>query len=201
MKRVKLLVAAVLALGAGACGGAAHADGGVASLDDSQLFKSVDSTSAPMTEEEALLAFTQCLRDNGVDIDDPTVDADGNLRLSRPTGGDGSQGPSEEAGTARQTCAVLLEGVALGFQDQDRTELEDQLLEFASCMRDNGFDMPDPDFSDTGTPGQGGPFGQLDRSDPDFQAASEACQDTLAGFGPGSGVGRRGGGAGGGGNG
>ena len=50
--------------------------------------------------------------------------------------------------------------------------------------------MPDPDFS--GTPGQGGgggPFGAIDRTDPAFQAASEACQDVLPGVGPGGGGG------------
>ena len=65
-------------------------------------------------------------------------------------------------------------------------------------MRDNGYEeMPDPDLSSFGTPGQGGggPFGQLDRDDPDFIAASEECQDILAGFqrGPGGGGGGRGG--------
>ncbi len=194
MKRILLLVA-VLALVATACGGTADADEGVASLDSSQSLEASDLTVAPqVNEEEALLAFTQCLRDNGVDVTDPTVDAAGNLRLSRPNDAAGqSQDAREEFRAAREACGELLEGVTLGFQDVDQTELEDRLLEFAACMRENGYeDMPDPDLSDFGTLGQGGggPFGQFDRDDPAFQEAQEQCQEVLAGFGPGPGGGR-----------
>ncbi|GAG42818.1 unnamed protein product, partial [marine sediment metagenome] len=38
----------------------------------------------PVSDEEAILAFAACLRDEGIDVDDPTVDADGNLRPPRP---------------------------------------------------------------------------------------------------------------------
>lgn len=200
MKRILMLVA-VLALVATACGGTADADEGVASLDDSQTLDLVDPIDDPEpSEEEALLAFTQCLRDNGLDVDDPTVDAEGNLRLSRPNNaGEQTQSSREEFRAAREACSDRLEGVTLGFQDVDQTELEDQLLEFAMCMRENGYeDMPDPDLSNVGTPGQGGggPFGQLDRDDPAFQAAAEQCQDILAGFdrGAGGGSGRGAGG-------
>ena len=34
-----------------------------------------------------------------------------------------------------------------------------------------------------------GPFGVIDRDDPDFIAANEACSDILAGFGAGAGGG------------
>lgn len=186
MRRIALL-AAVVALVASACGGAADAEEGVATIDDTALLDISGTTAAPeMTEEEVLLAFTQCLRDNGLDIDDPTVDAEGNLRLSRPDGaGEQGQDGNEVFGAARQACRELLEGVTLGFRDVDVTELEDQLLAFAACVRDNGYEsMPDPDLSGLGNPGQGGggPFGELDRDDPAFQMAAEQCQDILAGF-------------------
>lgn len=202
MKRIMLLVA-VMALVATACGGSADADDGVASLDGSVILDgATDTTVATMTEEEALLAFTACLRDAGVDIDDPTVDAEGNLQIGRPNAGAGAAGGDtgnfdrEAFRAAREECDDFLEGVALGFRDTDRTEIEDQLLEFAACVRENGYQMDDPDFS--GTPGQGGgggPFGGIDLEDPAFVAASEACQDALPGFGPGGGpIGGRGGG-------
>jgi len=201
MKRAPILFASV-ALAAAACGGSADAAAGVASLDDTAQANVVESAAVPeMTQEEALLAFTACMRENGIDIDDPTVDADGNLRIGRPNAGAGAEGADpdrlrdEEFRTAREDCGELLQGVALGFQQTDRTEFDDQLLEFAACMRDNGVDMPDPDFTEfgpgLGAPGEGegrgGPFGDIDRSDPDFQAAQEACQDILAGFGSGGG--------------
>jgi hypothetical protein len=198
MKRIPALVA-VLALAAAACGGSADADDGVATLDDTtQLDGAGATTAAPeVSREEALLAFTACLRDAGVDIDDPTVDADGNLRIARPNDPESESDLDREAfRAAREGCQQHLEGVTLGFRDGDRTEIEDQLLEFAACIRDNGYDMPDPDFGDSGTPGQGGgPFGAIDRDDPAFQAAAEACEDTLPGAGPGGGAGRFGGGS------
>ena len=198
MKRI-LMPIAVLALVATACGGSADAADGVATLDDSAAVAAVPEAVAPeITEEEALLAFTACLRDAGVDIEDPTIDADGNLRLVRPdNAGQEDEFDREAFRAARQACGQLLEGVNLGFQAEDRTAIEDQLLEYASCIRANGYDMPDPDFSGGG-PGQGGggPFGQLDRDDPAFQSASAACAEIIDGFGRGLGGGRGGPGAG-----
>jgi hypothetical protein len=67
------------------------------------------------------------------------------------------------------------------------TDPREAFLAYAQCMRDNGIDMPDPDFS--GGRG-GGLFSALrgvDPSSPTFQTAMEACQPILAdaGFGPG----------------
>ena len=42
--------------------------------------------------------------------------------------------------------------------------------------------MPDPDFSAGGPgtgPGGGGPFGSIDRDDPDFQNADAACREVF----------------------
>jgi len=189
MKRM-LLLPAVLALVATACGGSAGADDGVASLDDSVASDAAPATAAPaVSQEEALLAFTACLRDRGIDVPDPEMDADGNLQLSRPAAAQEDPNFDRDAfRVAREACAEHLEGVALGFRGEDRTETEDQLLAFAACVRENGYDMPDPDFSNA-TPGQGGgggPFAGLDRNDPAFQAAAEACSDLLPGVGRGA---------------
>jgi hypothetical protein len=186
MKRM-LLLPAVLALVATACGGSAGADDGVASLEDSATPDAAPATTvAPVSQEEALLAFTACLRQQGFDVPDPTMDAAGNLQLERPAAVQQDPDFDRDAfRTARQACDEHLEGVALGFRGEDRTETEDQLLEFASCIRDNGYDMPDPDFGNS-APGQGGgPFSGIDRSDPAFQAAAESCSDLLPGVGRG----------------
>jgi hypothetical protein len=62
----------------------------------------------------------------------------------------------------------------------DFTEIQDTLLVFAQCMRDNGFDLPDPDFSNFDLAGGVGPFGEIDPTEPDFEKALEACQDIFA---------------------
>ena len=147
-------------------------------------------------QEQALLDFTQCMRDQGIDIDDPTVDADGNLQFGRPRGAGGEEGAfdREAAIAARDACSEFLEGVTLARgPGLDRTAIEDTLVEYAACMRDNGYDMPDPDFGNLG-PGQGGggPFGQLDREDEAFIAADEACRSIFTEAGLGDGPGRGG---------
>ena len=213
-----LLVVAPLVLAA--CGGGTSNASGVASLQDTDT-AAVDDSSADTASADAssdgeadteaqMLEFAQCMRDNGVDIGDPQVDADGRITFGGfggpGGGGDGADGGGPPEGTreAFDTCGDLLDGAQFGpgrggpGGDFDATELQDTLLEFAQCMRDNGIQMDDPDFSNFGTPGdppadggggggRGGPFGDLDQSDPAVQAAMDACSDILGGFGPGGG--------------
>ncbi len=202
MKRTTLLIA-VLALVAAACGGSGDdAGSGVASL--STIDGGTDNgatgvnTEDEVDPEQAMLALTQCIRDQGIDIADPTVDADGNPQLSRAEFGE--DGPPEGFREAIQECAGLIEGVTLGRQGQDLSALQDTLVEYAACMRTNGYEMDDPDFSNFGQPGEGGGpgqgggiFGDIDREDPDFVSANEQCEGILAGFGPGGGGGPGGG--------
>ena len=196
------LVAPVAAFGlllVTACGGGGAA-AEVASLENRDPVAagdigSGDATATTIDTEEAMLAFTQCMRDQGVDIADPTVDADGNLRFSRPGGaggGDFSEGERESLRAAREACAGFLDGVAQGFRNVDETELQDNLLAYAQCMRDTGYEqMQDPDFSTfgpgAGPPGEGfrGPFGEIDVDDPAYQAADAACRDLFGGLGRG----------------
>lgn len=179
MQRTITLVSA-LALVVGACSGTSGAQ--VASLDDEQA-AATTTTVVGVDPEEALLAFAQCMRDNGIaDFEDPSVDADGNVDL-RPgrLGGDDEVDP-EDIRTAFEACADLMEGVDLGFERPDRSEMEDQVYELAECLRDQGLDVDDPTFSEPGSGQGGGPFGEdFDFSDPDVQAALEACGDLVPG--------------------
>jgi hypothetical protein len=174
---------------------AASGDQGIASLDGSEeAAPSDDAGGAEVDAEEAMLAFTECLRSEGIDVQDPEFDEDGNFRFRSIREGVVDLDP-EAFREAREACAEELEGVATRFRDVDRTEVEDRLFEYADCMRQNGYEMPDPDFGEFGGgPGTGdgegprGPFGDIDREDPQFQAAAEACSHIFeGGFGPGAG--------------
>jgi hypothetical protein len=185
MKR-NVVIPMVLAFGllAAACGGA-DSDSGVASLEsETQAEQAEDATVDSASQEEAVMAFTVCLRDEGLDVEDPIVDDQGNLRPPRPREIESMD--REVAQGAFESCNVYLEDVTFGLDSQDRTEREDELLAFASCVRENGYDMPDPDFSTERTPGQGGggPFGGLDREDPAFQTALAACSDIFGAGAP-----------------
>lgn len=144
-----------------------------------------------LTDEERLLEFADCMRTHGVDFPDPVVEADGTVRFGfRP--GAGGAGELQELGRdpdlpeARAACEGLLQGLSFGpgSGNLNLTELQDTLLEFAQCMRDNGVDMGDPDLSAFGPGGRsdnpgGNPLGDIDFRDPDVAAALEVCQEQV----------------------
>jgi len=185
MTRTKILPL-LLAIGllAAACSGT-DSDAGVASLEgESVSEQSQDAEIDSASQEDAVMAFTVCLRDEGLDVDDPVVDDQGNLRPPRLR--DIEDLDREVAETAFESCNEYLEDVTFGLDSEDRTEREDELLAFAACARENGYDMPDPDFSTPRSPGSGGggPFAGLDREDPAFQTALAACSDLFGAGAP-----------------
>jgi len=124
------------------------------------------------------------VRDQGVDIADPVVDADGNLTLGGggSGGGDGTGVPTidhDALVTAQEACGEVPTG-AFGSGLRDATEFQDAALAFVRCMRDEGLEVADPDFSTTSGPGGGGMLGDLDRADPAVIAALETCQGDFA---------------------
>ncbi|MBT8211758.1 MAG: hypothetical protein KJN71_01300 [Acidimicrobiia bacterium] len=176
----------VIALLAAACGGSDE-NSGIATLDETTTTVAGDQGQSGQTDEEILLEFTGCMRSEGVELGDPIVDANGFATLDFESFGDIDQ---DDAEAAFSECGSLLEGLAFGFDQIDTTDFRDTLLEFSQCMRDQGVDFPDPDFSNLfqiPQDGEGeftGPFGDLDPTDPDIEAAFAQCDDILAGFGP-----------------
>jgi hypothetical protein len=207
----------------GSDGDSGSSDDDVASVSDDDSNEQAQGDDQADAEQE-LLDWVECMRDEGIDLPDPTRDSDGNLVLDGPgihLGGGESGGTSsdesnegdegdepsidpEEMDAAIEACG---DPPALGPNDiseEDRQEMEDNALEFAECMRDEGIeDFPDPDFSDLGPGGEPeqrsseddggedggdggprvflGPFGEIDMDDPEVRAAFEACQDILGG--------------------
>jgi hypothetical protein len=194
----------------GACGGVAADDGGLATLESGDSDETTTTTAATSEAdaEEAALEFSQCMRDNGVpEFPDPSfTENGGGIIVGGPDGeGPGFDPESEAVQAAFEACSEVLEGAAFGpgGGNFDPTELQDNLLAMAECLRDQGLDVDDPDLSNFG-PAAGGPppdtadsdseagegpevrafsiFGDLDMDDPDVQAAMEACQGEV-GFG------------------
>lgn len=143
-----------------------------------------ESAGTSAGSEAELLAYVQCVRDQGVDIADPTVDADGNLTLGGggSGGGDGTGVPTidhDALVAAQEVCGEVPTG-AFGSGLRDTTEFQDAALAFVQCMRDEGLEIADPDFSTTAGQGGGGMLGDLDRSDPAVITALETCQGDFA---------------------
>lgn len=188
VKRIPIALLA-LALVATACGDSASS-AGVASLDEAATTTTANSDDATLDTEEAVLAFAECLRDEGLDVPDPELDGEGGFTFSfreafRVEGG----GPNEEFQGAFEACDHLMEGVIQRGGRGDDSEFQDDLLAFAECMRDNGVDMADPDFSGEGQGPGGGLLFELDIDDPAIEAALETCQSEFAFGGPGGGPG------------
>lgn len=140
---------------------------------------SAEVTGAAGTDEEQALAFAQCMRDDGIDFPDPTVNPDGSIDFFGANREQGGFAQDPGFTDAIESCGALIEGASFLPEADDFTEREDMLLEAAECLRDNGVDVPDPQLGQ----GTGGPFGEdFDPDDPATAAAIEACQDVFAGL-------------------
>jgi hypothetical protein len=123
-----------------------------------------DSTSTSLSTgqvQQAMLDFASCMRDNGVNMPDPTFDASGN-----PQGGfigrdSGIDPRSTEFQTAQQACGDNLQGITLGRGPAgrfDRTAIQDGFNSFTACLRDDGLQVDDITLGDgPGADGPGGP--------------------------------------------
>jgi hypothetical protein len=180
-----------------------------ATTDDTSTDGSTDDTtddtdsSTPdsIDPEDAFNEYTECMRDNGIDLPDAqVVSADGSGRASNGGGpiivtntmpeGDGPEGglpfdpESEEYQEADEECMPILEAVRSEIEIDPEVEAEhrEQMLDFAECMRDHGIDFPDPVFSENGGGGVSVQIGEEGEEgngpafdDEDFQAANEEC--------------------------
>ena len=127
----KLLSLIVLALVAGGCSsGSDSTTPGVATLAPTT------STSAgidPLRQtEEKVRQLVQCLRDEGINVPDPTITGDGNVRFTPPA--DFGAGDLNDLQAAAVVCEEFLEGLDIGIENIDTTTIGDNLLIFASCM-------------------------------------------------------------------
>jgi hypothetical protein len=168
LRTTRSLTLALLAAGMlVACGGGGEDGDGVASMsDDSEGESAQDDANA--TEEE-LLEWVECMRDNGADIPDPTVDENGDLVIEGPvTVTNGGPGEGEDEGAPGddssegsegsvvredvfEECGQPPEGAFAPPSEEEQQAMQDAALEFAECMRSEGIeDFPDPDFSDMG---------------------------------------------------
>ena len=141
--------------------------------------------------EDAMVDFARCMREHGVDVPDPQTSGDGEAGGVMIEVGDDID--PEEMEAANEACQPLMEDVVGNFEPPDPEELErmqEQMLEFAQCMREHGVDFPDPVFSGDGASVQIsggaaiGPDGDADANADAMTEAQEACQDELGGDAP-----------------
>lgn len=156
-----------------------------ASPPSSELPSAGDPTSgsdttppATLDPEDALLAYARCLREHGIDAPDPV---DGRLSM------DGNGLTPEQIEAAQVDCEDWQRLAEPADDGEPLAEEEKQkFLDRAQCMRDKGWNVPDPEFSGGrvtqkfervpgGTPAPGDP----NPEDPQFRADEEECTDEV----------------------
>jgi hypothetical protein len=178
-------LALVLVLVAAACGGDGAESEGVASINDLSTETTTATTAASSgdqtaIDEDKVLQFAACMREQGIDFPDPVVDSDGNVGFDLKTLSKLATVDRDTLVAAFEPCASFLEGVDFGFDRIFDADFQDALVAFSGCMRDNGFDLPDPDF--TGLADGEPIYPSIDVNDPDFESAFDLCRDELPGI-------------------
>ena len=170
LRRTAVVAMGVLALASCSKSG----DAGIAHLSTSSNPTASASPSAGTSEEQAL-KFAQCMRDNGVDFPDPTVDANGNLSFQgafRQAQSGGLNPGDSTFRDAMTACQDLMKGLTLGGGRAggafDSSAIQAAMLAYTTCLRGQGLDVGDITFGGPGL--RGGPgsgSGTTSGSNPD----------------------------------
>ncbi|MFD4644554.1 hypothetical protein ACFWN2_45115 [Lentzea sp. NPDC058436] len=103
---------------------------------------------AKKDEKGDSVQFAKCMRENGVDMPDPESSEAG---VGIAIGGEGGIDP-EKMQTAHEACKQYLPNG--GEFKPPSPEEQDKMRQQAKCMRDRGYNWPDPKFEGGGTVGE-----------------------------------------------
>jgi hypothetical protein len=167
-----------------ACSGGGGGGDDVASLDEDRAEAVEDEAAgaagaatdaeAEAEREDSLLAYADCMRENGVDL--PALERNDRGEAILPLRDESYA--DEDFPDADETCSPLLGSIiAPDITPAEQARRHDRALANVRCMREHGINLPDPDpraagftvLEDDGRP--------IDLDDPDFVAANEACAD------------------------
>jgi hypothetical protein len=142
-KRVGLILVAAISLVLAACGSDSADVPSLKSIEDTQEVK--PTTDSIRDDEAAMMALTECLREQGIEAYDPVVDAEGNVQ--KPQLAEGVDPKGEDVWAAWEMCAEHLEGITFEKERVDMSEQVDRLDQFlalATCLRDKGYTGSEP---------------------------------------------------------
>jgi hypothetical protein len=189
MKKLLFLAPALAALTLSACGASSSSD----TTGATGTVASTGQRGAFMNDE-----VRACLQQQGVQLPDRPQGGQGDggppagglpggtggqppQGYGPPGGGGGGMSDSERQKfqDALKKCGVDFgdrAGGGFGRPDTSNADYRARVKAYVACVRQNGFDLPDPNFS-----GDGPIFDpqKVDQSDKTFQAASAKCQDKL----------------------
>ncbi len=149
--------------------------------ENTQVEESGADDADPVLDNEAMMmAFTECMRDQGIDMMDPVVDADGNV--DKPELVAGVEWDKATMGSALEACAEQLEGFTFEEKRVDMSEMVDQYVDLAACLREKNYDVDDP-TAETLDVWMGDFKNAIDWKDPDAVADYEECSGESIGEG------------------
>jgi hypothetical protein len=152
----------------------AATDDGIATAGGGRTSTPTTAPPDAQSDKDKMLAYAQCMRDNGVpEFPDPDFNDGGGVSLSLP---DVTVRSTVDAANAK--CKQYLpNGGEPGRMDPEQLE---KMRAFAQCMREHGLpSFPDP--SDEGLAINGNEHPELNPNNPTFKAAEEACRQYAPG--------------------
>lgn len=142
-KLAKLILVAVIGLILVACGSDSNDVATLGTTENTRVEAPNADAADPVLDNEAMMmAFTQCLRDQGIDVADPVVDSEGNVQ--KPELVEGAEFDKEAFGAAMEVCGEHLKGFTFEKERVDVSEEVDQFVALAACLRDKGYDVDEP---------------------------------------------------------
>lgn len=211
-RRLILSLALLLAaLVISACSSSSQSDSGVARVDKPQVSEpaiksagpsnpksdttarlsstsdktETNQTTADLTDEQITTNFTVCLRDHKTNIPDPELNADGSVDLGTLKESFDVGPKDNRSSKALEECLPLLAGATFsqGANEEDEIQLQDDLLAFVQCLRDEGINVPDPDFSGDPRAGMGAVKESLKGASGRVERSMNLCNENVFGAG------------------
>ena len=109
----------------------------------------------PRSEEMITIEFTKCMNEEGINTPYPELNPDGSvkwgiLKTAIAKQNAGFSWESKKSEKALQHCLPILDDVTSTSPELkgDPVKLQDDLLKLVSCLRNQGFSLTDPDFSE-----------------------------------------------------
>ena len=173
-KHITIIAVAVLGIQVlAACGSDSDDVPSLRTTGDTQVVElTADAADGVRDNEAAMMALTQCLRDQGIEVYDPVVDSEGNVQ--KPELAEGVDPKKKGFWAAYEACAEHLEGMTFEKKRVDTSELVDQLFTLSSCLRDKGYDVDDPTAETLGQ-WKTSLTNAIDFDDPEEEADYEEC--------------------------
>ena len=137
---------------------------------------SLGETAMPADENEILdhetmmMEYTACLRNEGLEVSDPVINADG--EVEKPQLSDNIS--KDDLLAANEVCAPLLDGFTFGKKEEDLSQEVDNMLILAACLREEGITIDDP-TAETLDTWQGDLKSALNFDDPSQVQVYENC--------------------------